>query len=67
MNGTQPKKTKERHDIGDSILELESEWLDGKKYDTTVAINGQFVCVIAGNETQPFTDDLKAMIEKYRI
>jgi hypothetical protein len=53
--------------IGYSSVEYKSDTYEGQYLDTKVIINDQLLCVIAGNTINEFHEELKTLIDKYRI
>jgi hypothetical protein len=44
-----------------------SDFVDGQILDTYVSFNGESILCIAGEDIEKFSDELKNLIEKYRI
>ena len=50
-----------------SEVEYVSEYIDGEKLDTKVAINGQHLCCIAGSTVDEFHMLLTELIRTFKI
>lgn len=56
-----------RKQIEYSVVEYQSEVIDGKKMDTKVILNDQFLCCIAGNTIFEFHENLVKLINDFKI
>lgn len=56
-----------KYQIGDRQLTADIDMYDGKPYDTRLLIEGGQLCWIAGEDLPKFVEELKKLIDKYRI
>jgi hypothetical protein len=64
---TNPKIITQTHHVGDLSIQLDGEnWGNGLE-DTKVSINGQLLCWVTWKEKDNFLNELKDVINKYRI
>lgn len=53
--------------FGNLVLKLTSDIISGEIIDTKVEVIGGVLCVVAGSEKDAFANELKQIVEKYRI
>jgi|WetSurSiteA1Bulk_404760.scaffolds.fasta_scaffold534664_1 hypothetical protein len=53
--------------LGWTEIEYESDYDLGQKLDTKVSINGKMIIWIAGTDIDAFHEELRQLVNKYRI
>jgi hypothetical protein len=61
------RKVKGYYIFGDTEIHTESDYYDFEYLDTTISINGAYICTIEGNKIAECIGKLQTIIDTYRI